>query len=228
MQCILAHGLRANGRILNTGITNAFAIYINKHKIIADCGISRVAQRIEIGDWINGETLHSNRIKNVGRQRNQTIKQTLKTARWLNTSKLLVAANSDRRLRSTLATNDNASRRALVDQKPRPWNRQKSSQQKHWLEWKKTFAQTNPQLLFMDQTTMRTMDRWKASTEKPSVVDQLVDVRNPTVGTCEHIAQAIGPKMRTHALCFAVFICCGWGNRTKLCLCDKQVGANLP
>ena len=55
-----------------------------------------------------------------------------------------------------------------------------------------------------------------------------MDVRNPTLGTCDHIAQVIGLKIRTPALCFAVFIFCGWGNRIRRCLCDKNVGAILP
>ena len=57
LQCILAHGLRFNGDILNTSITNAFAKYIIDNDIIKDCGLNRIAQGVELGDWIKGEAL---------------------------------------------------------------------------------------------------------------------------------------------------------------------------
>ncbi len=38
-------------------ITNTFAEYIVEHDIIKDCGFTRVAQIIELSDWINGDAL---------------------------------------------------------------------------------------------------------------------------------------------------------------------------
>ena len=43
--------------MLHHDITNASINYINKHHIINDCGICRVAQCIDLGDWIIGETV---------------------------------------------------------------------------------------------------------------------------------------------------------------------------
>lgn len=55
LKAVLSNGLRLFGKTVPLNIVDSFVHYITDTRIVADCGIYRVNQHLELSDWVVGE-----------------------------------------------------------------------------------------------------------------------------------------------------------------------------